>query len=181
VSGQRIVTGPEATVPRVEKPEDTAVAAERSCAPVLTRRGLTSDAVLDVLRRGEAPVGRLAVSVGGNPLVFPLNFAVDGDAIVFRTQVGTKLSAITRSMVTFEIDHFDASGHGWSVTFEGLAQELLDSDPASLRARVDALDLDTWPGGDRPHVVRITPYAIRGTAWTPAPVAAVSGRRVPAV
>lgn len=34
----------------------------------------------------------------------------------------------------------------------------------------------TWPGGDRPHVVRITPYRVHGTAWTAAvatqPVAA---------
>ena len=46
---------------------------------------------------------------------------------------------------------------------------------ASMRARVDALALETWPGGNRAHVVRITAFAVRGTAWTPAEVAAVSG------
>src|SRR5207244_2855962 len=89
----------------------------------------------------------LAVGLAGDPLVFPLNYAVDGDAIVFRTQVGTKLSGITRSLATFEVDHIDASGQGWAVTFEGLAQEILDADPASLRDRLDALPLATWPGG----------------------------------
>ncbi|HVW30900.1 MAG TPA: pyridoxamine 5'-phosphate oxidase family protein, partial [Acidimicrobiia bacterium] len=100
------------------------------------------------------------------------NFALDGDAIVFRTQVGTKLSALSRSLATFEVDDIDAAGHGWSVTIEGLAQEILDSDPAELRARLAGLDLETWPGGDRPHVVRITPFAVRGTAWVPATVPA---------
>jgi len=175
VSGRRIVTAPE---PAADEPASPAVAAAvGGDRPVLTRRELASDAALDVLRRGDEPVGRLAVCLGGEPLVFPLNFAVDGDAVVFRTQVGTKLSAITRSLVTFEVDHLDDSGQGWAVTFEGLAQEVLDSDPASLLARIDALALDTWPGGDRPHVVRITPYAVRGTAWTPAPVTAVGGGR----
>jgi len=175
VSGRRIVTAPE---PAADEPASPGAApAVGGARPVLTRRGLASDAALDIVRRGDEPVGRLAVCLGAEPLVFPLNFAVDGDAVVFRTQVGTKLSAITRSLVTFEVDHFDASGQGWAVTFEGLAQEVLDSDPASLLARIDALALDTWPGGDRPHVVRITPYAVRGTAWTPAPVTAVGGGR----
>jgi hypothetical protein len=37
-----------------------------------------------------------------------------------------------------------------------------------------AIDLETWPGGDRPHIVRIRPYRVHGTAWSlaPAPVAA---------
>ncbi len=26
--------------------------------------------------------------------------------------------------------------------------------------------VDIWPGGDRLHVVRITPYRVHGTAWT---------------
>ena len=112
--------------------------------------------------------------MGGEPVVFPLNYAVDGDAIVFRTQVGTKLTGITRSLATFEVDDIDASGQGWTVAFEGLAQEVLDADPEPLRARMAQIELDTWPGGDRPHVVRIMPYRVHGTAWTisvPAPVA----------
>jgi nitroimidazol reductase NimA-like FMN-containing flavoprotein (pyridoxamine 5'-phosphate oxidase superfamily) len=173
ITGQRIVA--EGSAPLAGTPVPAPAA-----PPALTRRGIASDDALALLRRGAERVGRLAISLGGKPLVFPLNFAVDGDAIVFRTQVGTKLSGITRSLATFEVDHIDASGQGWAVTFEGLAQEVLDADPASLRARIEALALDTWPGLDRPHVVRITPYAVRGTHWTPAEVAistAGDGRR----
>jgi len=161
VSGQRIVSDPAAPG------ADTAVADPpvNGTSPA-TRQGIAVDAALDLLRRGDEAVGRLAICLAGEPMVFPLNYVVDGEAVVFRTQVGTKLSGIARSLATFEVDHFDASGRGWSVTFEGLAQEVLDADPATLRARIDSLALDTWPGGDRPHVVRITPYAVRGTTWT---------------
>ena len=84
-------------------------------------------------------------------------------------------------MATFEVDHIDSSGQGWAVSFEGLAQEVIDADPPELRARIEALALDTWPGGDRPNVVRITPYAVRGTVWTAIEVpAAVEAAGLPA-
>jgi uncharacterized protein len=174
VTGQRIVSVP--ATPGAETATAGAAAGGTSGAalagpPAVTRRAIAADAALDLLRRGDVAVGRLAICPGGDPLVFPLNYAVDGDAIVFRTEVGTKLSAIARSLATFEVDHFDASGRGWSVTFEGLAQEVLDTDPASLWTRIGALTLDSWPGGDRPHIVRITPYGVRGTAWTAVDIA----------
>jgi nitroimidazol reductase NimA-like FMN-containing flavoprotein (pyridoxamine 5'-phosphate oxidase superfamily) len=149
--------------------------------PVVTSRGIGSDEALALLRQGAQPVGRLAICLAGEPLVFPLNYTLDGDAIVFRTQAGTKLSGINRSLATFEVDHIDASGQGWAVTFEGLAQEVLDADPPQLRARIDALAFETWPGGHRPHVVRVTPFAVRGTAWAATEVAIGATGRVSAV
>jgi uncharacterized protein len=163
ITGQRIVSGPS---PSPEAVAPVPPADAPAGAPALTRRALPSDEALDLLRRREQPVGRLVVSVGGEPSVFPLNFAVDGEAIIFRTQTGSKLTGITRSLATFQVDRIDPSGQGWSVTFEGLAQEVLDADPAALWTRIEALELEAWPGGDRPHVVRITPYAVRGTSWT---------------
>ena len=164
ITGRRVVNAPPAAV----SPPGTAATGPTSAPPPLTHRDIGAEEALGLLRRGGEPVGRLAVCPAGDPLVFPLNYAVDGDAIVFRTEAGTKLSAITRSLATFEVDHIDASGQGWSVSFEGLAQEILDADPASLWARIEALRLDAWPGGDRTRIVRMTSYALRGTAWTPA-------------
>ena len=167
ITGQRVVSGLSAT------PDSSPLVSALALVPapqggpvVITRRSLASDEALAVLRTGGQPVGRLVVTVTGEPLVFPLNYALDGDAVVFRTKVGTKLSGITRSLATFQVDQIDASGRGWSVTFEGLAQEVLDADPAAFKARINALALDAWPGGDRRHIVRITPYAVRGTSWT---------------
>lgn len=170
VSGQRVVSGSPSPEAAPAPPSNPAPAGP----PALSRRNLVSDEALAQLRKGDQPVGRLVVTVGGEPSVFPLNFALDGDAIIFRTQTGTKLSAIARSLATFEVDQIDASGQGWSVTFEGLAQEVLDSDPESLWTRIETLTLEPWPGGDRPHVVRITPYDVRGTTWTAAEAAATA-------
>ena len=179
VTGQRVVSGsdasPEAGV-TAEVGQPARTAAGSADAPVLTRRPINTDEAFALLARGGQRVGRLVITVGGEPVVFPLSYAVDGEAIVFRTQVGTKLTGITRSLATFEVDDIDASGRGWTVAFEGLAQEVLDSDPEALRERMAQIELeDTWPGGDRPHVVRIRPYRVHGTAWTvavPTPVAA---------
>ena len=54
-------------------------------------------------------VGRLAVVAGGAPAVFPVNYAMDSDAVVFRTAPGTKLDAGVRAPACFEIDFFDLS------------------------------------------------------------------------
>ena len=186
VTGQRIVTGAESSSEVGASPQpgvspatspswgvwpsgpETAV----GYTPAFTRRVINTDEAFALLARGGQHVGRLVITVSGEPVVFPLNYAVDGDAIVFRTQVGTKLTGITRSMATFEVDDIDASGQGWIVAFEGLAQEVLDADPETLRERIAAIEFDTWPGGDRPHFVRIRPYRVHGTAWTLTPVTA---------
>jgi len=177
ITGQRIVTragsspeaGPTATISELSGPTTDGGNPQR-----LTRRAVNTDEGFALLARGGQHVGRLVVTVGGEPVVFPLNFAVDGEAIVFRTQTGTKLTGITRSLATFEVDDIDASGQGWTVAFEGLAQEVLDADPESMRERIAAIDLETWPGGDRPHVVRIRPYRVYGTAWSVVPVPAAA-------
>jgi nitroimidazol reductase NimA-like FMN-containing flavoprotein (pyridoxamine 5'-phosphate oxidase superfamily) len=177
ITGQRIVTragsspeaGPTATISELSGPTTDGGNPQR-----FARRAIHTDEGFDLLARGGQHVGRLVVTVGGEPVVFPLNFAVDGEAIVFRTQTGTKLTGITRSLATFEVDDIDASGQGWTVAFEGLAQEVLDADPESMRERIAAIDLETWPGGDRPHVVRIRPYRVYGTAWSVVPVPAAA-------
>lgn len=58
--------------------------------------------------------GRLAVVVGGRPLVFPVNFALDGESIVLRTDTGTKLYGARKGLVAFECDGIDGMYHtGW--------------------------------------------------------------------
>ena len=39
----------------------------------------------------EHNLGRLAVVISGQPLIFPVNYTLDGDAVVFRTDPGNKL------------------------------------------------------------------------------------------
>jgi nitroimidazol reductase NimA-like FMN-containing flavoprotein (pyridoxamine 5'-phosphate oxidase superfamily) len=40
----------------------------------------------------------------GQPPIFPVNFAVDGDTVVFRADPGTKLAPASSGRVAFEVD-----------------------------------------------------------------------------
>ena len=66
---------------------------------------------------GTVPIGRVAVGVAGQaPLVMPVNFALDADLVVFRTDEGDKLQGLRRWPVTFQVDSFDPYHRtGWSV------------------------------------------------------------------
>lgn len=106
-------------------------------------------------------VGRVAVTIGAVPAVFPVNFALLDGRVVFRTGAGTKLdAALHNSVVAFEVDDVDPLYHGgWSVLVVGLADEVRD--PAAMR-RAMALPLAPWAPGDRPHVVALQPEFISG-------------------
>ena len=123
---------------------------------------------LEVLPRDECvrllgahALGRLAVVVGGRPLVFPVNYTLDGGSIVFRTDTGTKLfGAVPEHDVAFEIDGSDALYHtGWSVLVVGTGREV--TDPVEL-SRLTHVRLGPWCPGPKAHWVRIRPQAITG-------------------
>ncbi len=110
------------------------------------------------------PVGRVAVIVGQYPLVFPVNYTLDGMHIVFRTGVGTKLWAIDRSNVTFEVDELDLAGRsGWSVMVRGAAHEL-----SPKRTSTESSGAVPWAPGERVHMVRIVADQITGRRIRPA-------------
>lgn len=110
---------------------------------------------------GQHRVGRLAVLGGHGPEIYPVNYALDGRAVVFRTDRGTALAGLSRwSSVAFEIDHVDPVDRtGWSVLVKGDAREV--TDPDGLRS-LRRLPLDVWRVGDAPHWVRIVPTEVTG-------------------
>jgi nitroimidazol reductase NimA-like FMN-containing flavoprotein (pyridoxamine 5'-phosphate oxidase superfamily) len=108
-------------------------------------------------------VGRIAVVVGGAPHVVPVNYVVDGDAIVFRTAAGTKLAGAASGPIAFEVDSFDrASRSGWSVVVHGRAEEVLATDAQEVVQRLDALPLSPWSTHDKPHLVRVVAGVVTG-------------------
>jgi nitroimidazol reductase NimA-like FMN-containing flavoprotein (pyridoxamine 5'-phosphate oxidase superfamily) len=118
------------------------------------------------------PVGRVAVIVGHYPVVFPVNFTVDGRNILFRTDAGTKLWALHRSNVTFEVDAIDPVHRaGWSVMVRGSAREVdLQHDTGiavNARAAAKLVRSDPWAPGERQHVVRVIPDGISGRRIRP--------------
>jgi nitroimidazol reductase NimA-like FMN-containing flavoprotein (pyridoxamine 5'-phosphate oxidase superfamily) len=126
---------------------------------------------LDVLDRDEClrllarhHLGRLAVVVDDQPLVFPVNYALASHSIVFRTDPGTKLHAAHGHRVAFEIDGTDAQYHeGWSVLVVGTAREELE--PTRLRDMA-RLPLGPWCPGATAHWMRIGTSAITGRRIT---------------
>jgi len=108
-------------------------------------------------------VGRLAVVESGAALVLPINYVMDGDAVVFRTDPGTKLEAAMRAPVCFEVDHIDRQTRsGWSVIVRGLAQEITTMDRRDVIERLWSLSLYPWISGSKSHLVRIAPHSITG-------------------
>ena len=113
-------------------------------------------------RISRTPVGRIAFISNGDPLILPVNHAVDGDAVVFRSNAGSKLlAADTGSSVAFEVDGFEATRRtGWSVVIRGIAETVEDEQEI---ARLDEFAVEPWAdGGDRPFWVRVTTYGITG-------------------
>jgi uncharacterized protein len=109
------------------------------------------------------PVGRVAIIVGHYPLVFPVNFSLDGHDIMYRTGVGAKLHSIRRSNVTFEVDEIDPFHRsGWSVMVKGVAQEVdLERNPKTA-SRAEFGGAAPWAPGPREHLIRIVADQISG-------------------
>jgi nitroimidazol reductase NimA-like FMN-containing flavoprotein (pyridoxamine 5'-phosphate oxidase superfamily) len=113
-----------------------------------------------------ADFGRVAVVADGQPLIFPVNFVLDGERVVFRTDPGTKLEHASIGRVAFEVDNVDHERHeGWSVVVLGTALELTDAlDDASVREQ--ALPLRPWAGGAKDHWIRIAEPRFSGRRVT---------------
>ena len=123
---------------------------------------------LTVLARAEClallatrSVGRMAyVARAGVPDIAPVNYALDGDAVLVRSGPGPKLQAAERrEVVAFEVDDLDEDGHrGWSVVVVGRAATVPAAQVAQLGERLP----EPWSSGPRRHVLRITPTRVTG-------------------
>jgi hypothetical protein len=113
------------------------------------------DECFDLLER--CTVGRVAVNVDHlGPLVVPVNFVLDGEVIVFRTDPGTKLRLLSEGPVSFEIDSIDHLHEvGWSVLVRGVASEAEEWE-------IRHLDVRPWAGGEKAHWIRLVPGVVTG-------------------
>lgn len=116
------------------------------------------------------PVGRIAVAdPGAAPIVVPVNFLLEGDTVVFRTDPGSKfgLAVLDGRPVSFEVDGVDAGRHGgWSVLLRGTASEI--AAPERDRPGDEQMSLRPWAPGAKSHWVRIVPDVISGRRVRPA-------------
>jgi uncharacterized protein len=117
---------------------------------------------------GTHEVGRIGVNAEHYPLIFPVNYALDGTTIVIRTAPGTKLTAASHANVTFEVDDIDRrSRTGWSVLVRGLAEEVGAEHRPELVARTRATGVTPWAPGEHGNWLRIIPHHISGRRIVP--------------
>ena len=110
---------------------------------------------------GRSGVGRVAFTSTGEIMVLPVNFAVTGKTIIFRTAPDTLLALHADAKVSFQADRFDEARHeGWSVLVHGHAHRILDE--LDVRRLEHVTRLEPWAAGARDVYVRIAPTQISG-------------------
>jgi nitroimidazol reductase NimA-like FMN-containing flavoprotein (pyridoxamine 5'-phosphate oxidase superfamily) len=120
---------------------------------------LTSEECWDLLRDEE--FGRLAFRLVDEVHITPINYAVEGGSLLFRTAEGSKLLGVVMgSEVAFEIDRY---GEDWarSVVVRGPAR-LLPEDEAH---RAENVPLRPWVPTLKYNVVEIEPKVVSGRAF----------------
>ena len=111
-------------------------------------------------------VGRLAVSVGAQPDIFPLNYIGHEGSVYFRTAEGTKLLELTvNTNVAFEADGYDDTS-AWSVVVIGSARAI-ESQP--LIDTLNGLPLHPFAPTLTYVWVEITPTELRGRSFEMGP------------
>lgn len=106
-------------------------------------------------------VGRLGIISDGRPDVLPVNYAVVGGEVAFRSGLGEKLAAaVDGAPVAFEVDAIDqAWQEGWSVVVHGHAQLLHDdTEIAELGQHL----AQSWVPAEGAYHIKIVPDSITG-------------------
>ena len=110
-------------------------------------------------RLSSVALGRLVTSFGGQLEIFPVNFVVQNDTVLFRTAEGTKLfTTVMNDQVLFEADDHTVAG-GWSVIVRGTARVLTAADEIHT---ADRAQLMPWVPTEKLRYVRITPDEVSG-------------------
>ena len=107
-------------------------------------------------------VGRLIFVDDIGPAALPVNYAIDGESVVFRIEHSSKQFALERALA-FEVDKIDRSLHsGWSVLVRGTAQELAMDEVAALVRRVTTAFPRPWAEGVHSVWMKLTPTDVTG-------------------
>ena len=105
--------------------------------------------------------GRLAYLLAGEVHITPINYAVEGGSLLFRTAEGNKLLAVVMgSDVALEIDQY-GEDRARSVVVRGPAR-LLPEDEAH---RAENVPLRPWVPTLKYNVVEIEPKVVSGRAF----------------
>ncbi|MFJ9775781.1 helix-turn-helix domain-containing protein [Kitasatospora sp. NPDC101157] len=140
----------------------------RSDAPPGQQPGASAHPVLVKLtpqecweRLGTHGIGRIALPVHPGPGVFPVNYLVDGQTVVYRTNPAGVAAPEAGSEVSFQADHIDEHRRdGWSVLLVGTAEHVTNS--TTIQQLTQRPGAETWAGGVRDLWIRVVPAQVSG-------------------
>jgi len=139
--------------PRRESPASGSAAREHSL------RTLSPAECFDLLEPGG--IGRVGFTSADGTMMLPVNFAMTGKIVIFRTAPDSLLALYANALVSFEADRLDAARmEGWSVLVHGHAHKVTDE--REVKHIEERTHLEPWAGGARDVYVRISPAQISG-------------------
>lgn len=123
---------------------------------------LGHDECADLL--AQCSFGRVAWNEPEGPIVLPVNYAMDGHSIIFRTAIDTAMARqLHLGFASFQVDdHDDFTQSGWSVLARGMISCLDAAEAVEKHDRVAP-----WAGGERRFMVRVTPMVLTGRRIIP--------------
>ena len=128
-------------------------------------RVLSPTECFDLLEPGG--IGRVGIAAPEGVIILPVNYAVKGQAIIYRTAPDTLLALYVNTQVSFEVDQCDETLHeGWSVLVQGHAREVTDEH--QVKQLEDTTHLKPWAPGARDVYVRLAATEISGRRIQPA-------------
>jgi uncharacterized protein len=106
-------------------------------------------------------VGRVGFAEGDEVVVLPVNSAVQGGRVIFRTAQGSSLAMRgDGAQVAFEVDHTDrVAESGWSVLVRGRLWDVTES--AETKTWRD-VTVHAWAPPPRDRWMAIEPHAVTG-------------------
>ncbi len=129
--------------------------------PARSMVNLTRDESLRLL--AGVPFGRVVFSRDALPAIRPVNHIVDGELVVIRSRLSSRLTSAVRAdsevVVAYEADEIDyANRLGWSVVVTGIARTVTDPMQIARYNRV----LRPWIDGLMDTIVAIEPTLVTG-------------------
>jgi nitroimidazol reductase NimA-like FMN-containing flavoprotein (pyridoxamine 5'-phosphate oxidase superfamily) len=136
----------------------------RPAARERTLRTLSPAECFDLLEPGG--IGRVGFASADGIMMLPVNFAMLGKTIVFRTAPDTLLAVYASAAVSFEADRLDEELRaGWSVLVQGHSHKITQE--REVMRLQDATHLEPWADGARDVYVRIVPARVSGRRIEP--------------
>jgi uncharacterized protein len=133
---------------------------DRRLAPDRSIKTLSPDECFLLLESRD--LGRIAFSIEGQPEIFPINYAMEGQIVVFRTAPGTKLDHVPEVRLAFEVDDWNPKlGIGWSVVVKGLAEEVTGN-LGRTAEHIRKATVHPVAPGERWHWLAIRPSEVSG-------------------